>query len=139
MNLLRIFSSNEKYKTNFEHVQYAIKHPGEYYIVNTLPLYEQNGLIKSTVHAGQEESLINDMVYNVNIPDKKIILYGKHSNDETVDAKYQQFVDMGLTDVYVYTGGMFEWLLLQDIYGSAEFPTTETVLDILKFRPMKLF
>jgi len=139
MNLLRFFSNNEKYKTNFEQVQYAIKHPGEYYIVNTLPLYEQNCLIKSTVHAGQEESLINDMVYNVNIPDKKIILYGKHSNDETVDAKYQQFVDMGLTDVYVYTGGMFEWLLLQDIYGCAEFPTTETVLDILKFRPMKLF
>tara|TARA_E500000331_G_C17137080_1_gene660981 strand:- start:575 stop:1000 length:426 start_codon:yes stop_codon:yes gene_type:complete len=136
MDLFRFFTNNRDYKTNFEHVQYAIKHPTEYYIVNTLPLYEQNCLIKNTIHAGQEEVQINDMVYNVNVPDKKIIVYGKHSNDESVDTKYQQLIGIGLVDVYVYTGGIFEWLLLQDIYGATEFPTTETVLDILKFRPI---
>jgi len=139
MNIFQYFSGNDPYKTNFEHVQFAITHPIEYCLVNTLPIYEQNCLIRNTVHAGQEETLINEMMQNVRIPDKKIIIYGKHSNDDTVDAKYQQFIGMGLTDVYVYTGGLFEWLLLQDIYGVAEFPTTETVLDILKYKPMKLY
>ena len=34
----------------------------------------------------------------------------------------------------MYTGGIFEWLLLQDIYGKDEFPTTSEELDILKYR-----
>jgi hypothetical protein len=39
----------------------------------------------------------------------------------------------------MYTGGLFEWMLLQDIYGDAEFPTTSRELDVLKFRPHKTF
>jgi hypothetical protein len=31
-------------------------------------------------------------------------------------------------------GGMFEWLLMQDVYGFDEFPTTTKICDILKFR-----
>ena len=139
MNIFQLFSSNGQYKTNFEHVQYAITHQLEYCIITTLPIYEQNCLISKTVHAGQEESLINDMVHDLNTPDKKIIIYGKHSNDKTPEIKYQQFVDMGITDVYVYTGGLFEWLILQDIYGIVEFPTTENVLDILKYKPPKIY
>jgi len=41
--------------------------------------------------------------------------------------------------VYMYCGGMFEWLLLQDIYGANEFPTTARQMDILKYRPAKTF
>jgi len=48
--------------------------------------------------------------------------------------KYRQLVDLGFSNVYIYTGGLFEWLLLQDIYGSTEFPTTTKELDILKFK-----
>jgi hypothetical protein len=33
---------------------------------------------------------------------------------------------------------MFEWLLLQDIYGAAEFPTTKKELDLLKYKPSQL-
>jgi hypothetical protein len=33
---------------------------------------------------------------------------------------------------------MFEWLLLQDIYGAASFPTTSKELDILKYKPPSL-
>jgi hypothetical protein len=39
--------------------------------------------------------------------------------------------------VYVYTGGLFEWLMLQDIYGEKEFPTSKKELDILKYKPQK--
>jgi rhodanese-related sulfurtransferase len=139
MNFLSLFSgsSSHDYKTNFEHVQHAIRYPSDYCLINTLPVYEQGCLIETTLHAGQEESFVNDMIYNVRVPDKKVIVYGKHANDHTVESKYQQLVDMGLSDVYVYTGGMFEWLLLQDIYGAEEFPTTQKVLDLLKFRPLR--
>ena len=32
---------------------------------------------------------------------------------------------------------MFEWLLLQDIYGEKDFPTTKPEMDILKYKPNK--
>ena len=40
--------------------------------------------------------------------------------------------------MYIYTGGLFEWLMLQDIYGDKEFLTTKKELDILKFKPNKV-
>jgi hypothetical protein len=42
-------------------------------------------------------------------------------------------------DIYLYVGGLFEWMLLQDIYGKEEFPTTTKVLDILRYKPVKTF
>jgi hypothetical protein len=42
---------------------------------------------------------------------------------------------LGFRNVCVYSGGMFEWLLLQDIYGATSFPTTSKELDILKYKP----
>ena len=42
-------------------------------------------------------------------------------------------------NVYLYAGGLFEWLHLQDIYGKQEFPTTTYILDILKYKPMPTF
>ena len=70
--------------------------------------------------------------FNKNI---HIIIYGKNSNDEKIYKKYQQLLTLGFYNVYIYMGGMFEWLLLQDIYGSTEFPTTSKELDILKYKP----
>jgi len=39
-----------------------------------------------------------------------------------------------VANLYVYIGGLFEWLLLQDIYGDEEFPTTSKIIDILKYK-----
>ena len=64
-----------------------------------------------------------------------IIVYGKNNTDDTAEKKYQQLIDLGFSNVYLYYGGLFEWLLLQDIYGETEFPTTKKVLDILKYKP----
>jgi|LauGreSBDMM110SN_4_FD.fasta_scaffold35823_2 hypothetical protein len=141
MNYLNLFHFHQStiHKTNFEHVQYAIKNSSDYYIVNTLPLYDQKVLIKNTIHAGEEEAIINDMISNMNVPDKNIILYGKNCNDESIEFKYNQFINMGLKNVFVYTGGLFEWMLLQDIYGTTEFPTTEPSLDLLKYKPASPF
>jgi hypothetical protein len=48
--------------------------------------------------------------------------------------KYQQLLTLGFYNVFVYMGGLFEWLMLQDIYGKELFPTTKKELDLLKFK-----
>ena len=64
----------------------------------------------------------------------RIIIYGKNCNDEQVDTKYQQLVSLGFYNVFIYRGGIFEWLLLQDIFGKDLFPTNKKELDILKYK-----
>ena len=123
-------------KINFEDMQTATKNPEVYLIINTLASKEQQCLIKSTVGLEQEESIINKYIKeNKSI---KIIIYGKNSHDELVHKKYQQLTTLGFQNVYAYTGGLFEWLLLQDIYGPESFPTSKKELDLLKFKPAPL-
>jgi hypothetical protein len=85
-----------------------------------------------------EEKTINDLLASYDLSSKNIIIYGKNTNDETLETKYKQLNSLGFSNVYMYMGGIFEWLLLQDIYGVEEFPTTTKVLDILKFRPNRI-
>ena len=127
--------SSEFPHVNFDFVQKAILHKDLYLIVNTLPMMQQMCLIRTTLNASEEESMINDMLHNVHVPDKKIIVYGKNYNDLTVQKKARQLSHLGIRDVYIYSGGMFEWLLLQDIYGNEEFSTTSKELDILLYKP----
>lgn len=123
-------------KINFEDMQTATKNPEVYLIINTLSAREQQCLIKSTVSLEQEEAIINKYIKeNKSI---KIIIYGKNSHDELVHKKYQQLTTLGFQNVYAYTGGLFEWLLLQDIYGPESFPTSKKELDLLKFKPAPL-
>ena len=48
-------------------------------------------------------------------------------------------MELGFTNIYIYAGGLFEWLCLQDIYGSSSFPTTKKELDILKYKQKSQF
>lgn len=123
-------------KINYEDVQYGIKN--NYIIINSLPENEQEILISKTIHATQEVELMNSLIKS-SLKDKNIIVYGKHSNDDKILLKYNQLISLGFTNVYMYTGGLFEWLLLQDIFGDDEFPTTKKDIDILKYKPRKLF
>lgn len=123
-------------KINFEDMQTVIKNPEIYLIINTLPLNEQNCLIINTTIATEEESFINKCLKeNKTI---RIIIYGKNCNDDTVQKKYNQLISLGFYNIYIYNGGLFEWLLLQDIYGKDLFPTTKKELDLLKFKPNQL-
>ena len=54
--------------------------------------------------------------------------------DNSTNNKYKQLTDFGFKNVFVYRGGLFEWLLLQDIYGEEQFKTTTKVIDILKYK-----
>ena len=123
-------------KVGFEDIQYVIKHKKRNYIlINTLTITEQNCLIPDTIAIKDEEAIINKHL-NKNI---HIIIYGKNANDESIFKKYEQLLTLGCGSVFVYTGGLFEWLLLQDIYGKEEFPTTSDELDILKYRSESIF
>ena len=123
-------------KINYEDMQTIIKNPEIYFIINTLPVSEQQCLIVNTTLANNEEIIINKfMKENISI---RIIIYGKNCNDENVNKKYQQLLSLGFYNIFVYFGGMFEWLLLQDIYGKDLFPTTKKELDLLKYKSNQL-
>jgi hypothetical protein len=124
-------------KINCEDMQKACKNTNNYIIINTLDVSMQNCLILNTTKIENEEALINSIIKKTK--NKNIIIYGRNCNDEKVYKKYQQLVSLGFTNVYVYVGGMFEWLLLQDIYGGELFPTTSNELDILKYKSHRVF
>lgn len=123
-------------KINFEDMQKVCKNHESYILINTLPETEQGCLIRNTINPQQEEAIINKLLTNGS-KTVKIIIYGKNCNDETINKRYEQLIKLGFRGVYIYVGGIFEWLLLQDIYGSEEFQTTTKQLDILKFKPTK--
>ena len=123
-------------KINYEDMQSVIKNPEIYLIINTLSPSEQQCLIINTVLANEEETIINKFIKeNKSI---RIIIYGKNCNDETINKKYQQLYSLGFYNIFVYFGGMFEWLMLQDIYGKELFPTSKKELDLLKYKSHQL-
>jgi hypothetical protein len=97
---------------------------------------EQDCLIPNTININKEIEMINNFIKMGN-KQVKIIIYGRNCNDEKIYSKYNQLNSLGFYNLYLYTGGLFEWLMLQDIYGNSEFPTTKKELDILKFKPPK--
>ena len=125
-------------KISFEDVQLIMKKQHDYILINTMAETAQDCLIRHTLYYKNETKIINDMITRGDLSSKRIIIYGKNANDETVEPKYHQICGLGFIEVFVYPGGIFEWLCLQDIYGDDEFPTTSKQLDILKYRPYKM-
>ena len=123
-------------KMNFEDIQEIINKKYECLLINTLPIHNQECLITNSLRADLEETVINTLLYKNK--KTKIIIYGKNSNDLTIYKKYEQLKDLGFTNIYIYPGGLFEWSLLQDIYGEELFKTTSKIQDILKYKPPSL-
>jgi hypothetical protein len=130
-------NSQSMQKINYEDIQYVIKNQA-HILINTLSEKEQECLIPNTVNVNQEEEIINQLIRNGN-KQIKIIIYGRNCNDEKIYTKYNQLTSLGFYNIFLYTGGIFEWLLLQDIYGAKEFPTTKKEIDLLKYKPNKIF
>jgi rhodanese-related sulfurtransferase len=106
-------------------------------IINTLPENKQTCLIKNTVPADQEVKIV-DFLLDSGKYDKKIIVYGENCTDKTPEKKAAQLANLGFTNINIYSGGLFEWLLIQDIYGAENFPTTSREKDILKYAGIKV-
>jgi hypothetical protein len=117
---------------NFEDMQQAIQNTSSNIIINTLPSTEQHCLIRNTIRECDEESVINHhLATNKYIP---IFVYGKNGEDKSVIQKCQQLQTHGFTQVFYYSAGIFEWLLLQDIYGKDLFPTDGKEADLLRYK-----
>ena len=130
-------NTHSSIKINYEDIHYIIKNPEGHLLINTLPPNDQNCLIINTINIHEEENIINNCIKK-SLKNIKIIIYGKNCNDDKIYLKYNQLNSLGFYNVYIYTGGLFEWLMLQDIYGETEFPTTKKELDILKYKPNKI-
>lgn len=84
----------------------------------------QRLLILGTLTAEMETQKINEMLAKSEY-DTRLVIYGKNSRDyEKLLEKQKQLKSLGFRNVNIYLGGMFEWLLLQDVYGVKEFPST---------------
>lgn len=125
-------------RVNFEDMQEVVRgtNRSHYILISTLPPTEQGCLLPNTIPIHEEENIINQLLRNGQ-RDWKVIVYGKHTGDDNMYKKYQQLVSLGFYNTFLYPGGLFEWLLLQDIYGDKDFPTTSKEMDLLKYKPNK--
>ena len=119
-------------KVNYEDIQEAIKDKNTI-IINTMSVDNQSCLIARTTSVQSEVKILNESLRRNK--EVRIIIYGMNSSDDTTQFKYEQLIKLGFYNVFVYPGGMFEWILLQDIYGDELFETTKKELDILKYKP----
>tara|TARA_B100001175_G_scaffold890_1_gene773 strand:+ start:1287 stop:1703 length:417 start_codon:yes stop_codon:yes gene_type:complete len=136
MNIFKWFTDYPN-KIGFEDIKNIITN-NKTILINTLPSNDQSCLIQSTILCDNEEKIINELMKKKDYIDTYLIIYGKNASDNTPYDKYSQLKSIGFSNIYIYSGGLFEWLLLQDIYGSSEFPTTKQQLDILKYKEPKL-
>jgi len=121
---------------NFEDMQSAIANK-DYIIINTLLENKKPCIICGTLDMKNEEEILN--TYLKSNKSIKIIIYGMNSQDSSVNKKYEQLLSLGFYNVFIYNGGLFEWLLLQDIYGKELFLTTISERDILKYKGSQQF
>ena len=135
-NVFNLFNKKFDY-ISFEDLQNIIDN-NSYILINTLPSNKQECLIYNTISSYSEEQTINGFINNYNYYNNTFIIYGMNCNDNTVENKFSQIKSLGFKKVFIYKGGLFEWLLLQDIYGEKNFKTTSKILDILKYKPTKI-
>jgi len=123
-------------KINFEDMQTFI-YDSNTLVINTLLADKQDCLIINTLPWDHETKRINDLLGQREM-NKKMVIYGMNACDEGIVTKYNQLFKLGFTQLYIYPGGLFEWVLLQDIYGFHLFPTTTQEIDILRFKGKRL-
>jgi hypothetical protein len=124
-------------KINFQDMQKIINN-NRFLIINTLEENNQDCLILNTISPKREVEIINNYLKNTDGINNKnnihIVIYGENANDNKIINKYSQLYNLGFRNIYVYIGGLFEWLLLQELYGNDEFPTSKKELNILKYK-----
>lgn len=124
-----------KYTTDiFVNFQFVLNNKNQCILINTMSLDFQDGLIEYTIDASTETEIVNQLIEQNN-KNSLIIIYGKNHTDLSVHEKSNQLVKFGFSNIKIYLGGMFEWLLLQEIYGKDEFPTSgrDLQMEILRY------
>lgn len=106
-------------------------------IIHIMDVADELILIKGTLKAHQEVDQINNWLSN-NTFHNDIYIYGYSNADfNKLLQRQKQLHGLGFKHVYIYFGGMFEWLLLRDVFGETEFlldgVIKGAVVDILKY------
>lgn len=133
----------------FEDMQYIVKNSHQFLIISTLKEHEQSCLISGTMSIPDEIATLNDIISNKsqglwaffskNPNILPIVVYGRNALDTSVNAKIKSLLSYNFPQIYVYIGGLFEWLLLQDVYSRENFPTTAECIDVLKYKSKSIF
>jgi hypothetical protein len=106
-----------------------VKDP-RYLLINVLSETEQGVLIQSTVACTNEVVEVEKAIQTK----RTIIIYGRNNHDDKVWLKYAQLKKLG-GKAKVYVGGLFEWILLQELYGNERFPLTSYNFDPYQYSP----
>ena len=112
-------------------IGYETVNSKNYTLITTLN--DNDCFIKNTLTPEEEIVFINECISRNS--QKNIIIYGKNYLDKTIYDQYNKLNSLGFDKVYLYPGGIFEWLLLQETFGSDMFETNYVENDILKYRP----
>jgi hypothetical protein len=115
-------------KANFEQVQEAIRQKAV--LISVLGEKEQGVLLSGTQPLDLEVAAVQAAISS----GATIFVYGTNDHDPRAAAKCEQLEKLGAKP-RLYVGGLFEWLLLQDIYGAENFPTTAKTNQLLDYRP----
>lgn len=112
-----------------------MENKSNFILISTLPKDKQDTLIQYTCGIDKEEHIINNALNTNN--DIVIFIYGAHSCDQNVFIKYDQLHSLGFKNIFIYTGGLFEWCCLQDIYGEEFFKLKlkKDKMDLLELAP----
>lgn len=115
-------------------------------LISTLPVCTEGptqNYIEGTLSPEKEEETINKLLEKeTDLGDFTVFIYGQNASDNSVWKKAGQLRTLGFENTFVYLGGMFEWCLLNDIYGAVEFQIKSVdlkKLDPLFYKPPRLF
>jgi len=96
---------------------------------------DESILIEQTLTIKKETAKINGLLADHSY-DTHIVVYGKNVDDyDVLIQKRNQLLKLGFRNVWFYPGGLFEWILLRDVFGTRQFPTTADTKDLIKYRP----
>lgn len=124
-------------KVNFDDV-IMISLKNNHILIHVMEKEDEDLLIKGTLSINEEIEKMNSLLSSEKM-NVTIVIYGKNTDDVSkVIGRYRQLHDMGFSNVYVYLGGLFEWLLLQEIYGNDEIKTNNICKkNILDYKPAR--
>ena len=86
-------------------------------MISTLPAAQQGCLIAGTIPVSEETATVSTLLAGQRSR-RRLIVYGASSSDDTALRKAEQLISLGFADVFVYRGGLLEWLLLREVYGA---------------------
>ena len=127
-NTTSLYSLHCKYNIIQDYVcipeNYCIEFGEKIYLITVMNKNDTKKFIKGTTPVNEEESIINQVIKQNKMDEVTIIIYGKDACDQRVYTKAKQMLELGFKRTRIYTGGMFEWSLLLELYGDENFPTS---------------